>query len=33
LHLLIALARSTIRGLIPLVFVFLSAKIFIARTD
>jgi hypothetical protein len=32
-HLPIALARSTIRGSIPLVFVFLPAKIFIVRTD
>jgi hypothetical protein len=32
-HLPIALARSTIRGSIPLVFVFLLAKIFIVRTD
>jgi hypothetical protein len=29
----IALARSTICDSIPLVFVFLPAKIFIARTD
>ena len=32
-YLLIALTRGTIRGLIPLIFVFLPVKIFIARID